>query len=107
MFVAELIVKCPKCGSETHLISEEANPVIFHCHGCSRGVVLHNNTIFTVSDEYLKGILLRHKPKKCGRILTARLSADAQNFINTEKIQELRSLLTRDMDVEEFIKKIQ
>jgi len=63
--------------------------------------------VFTVSDEYLKSILLRHKPKTCGKILTARLSEDAQKFINSEKIQELRSLLTSDMDVKDFIKKIQ
>jgi len=106
MLISEYLIKCPVCHSETRLVAEESNPIIFYCHGCNRNVVIHNNIVFTVSEEYLKKLICRYKSKACGRVLVAMVSESAQDLITKDKINELHDLLEKPMDVRDFIKKI-
>lgn len=107
MNVAEFVIRCPRCYTETHLIAEESNPLIFKCNGCGRSVVIHNNSVFTVSEKYLLKLVRRYKSKACGRILATKISEEAEHPITKEKLKELKSLLEKPMDVKDFIEKIE
>lgn len=106
MGVAEYLIKCPRCHSETRLVAEESNPLIFCCRGCSRSIVVHNNAVFTVSEDYVLKLVRRYKAKACGRILASKVSEDAKKEITRDRIKELHNLLEDPMDVRDFIKKI-
>jgi hypothetical protein len=106
MNIAEYLIKCPNCKSDTHLTAEESNPVIFKCCGCGRSVVVHNNTVFTVSSEYVSSLVKKYKSKVCGRILDAHVSDGAKNIITRDKLEELHELLEKSSDVKDFIKNI-
>ena len=106
MMVSEYLIRCPSCSSETHVVAEESNPLIFRCNGCSRNVVLHNSLVFTVSEDYVLELVKRYKSKVCGRVLFSKVSTQAKDSITDGKIQELHRLLTKPMDVRDFIKKI-
>jgi transposase-like protein len=103
MNIAEYLIKCPVCYSETKLVAEESNPLIYHCSGCNRSVVIHNNSVFTVSEEYTKKLVRRYKSKACGRVLAYQVSEDAKKFITEEKIKDLQKMLTLNMDVKDFV----
>ena len=60
---------CTSCGSEIVLISIEANPIICQCAGCSRVIVLHGNTLYTVSQEFFDQIADQYNLKTCGQIV--------------------------------------
>ncbi len=104
--VAEYIVRCPICSTEIRFLAHEANPMIIHCAGCSRNVVLQNNALYTVSEEYVRKLIRRFKSKACGKIVGARISQEAQSLITTDKIKQLHSMLEDSGDVVEFLKKL-
>lgn len=104
--VVEYMISCPECQTVTKLVCEEANPVIFACHGCDKNVVMHNDRIFTISDDFLADIMIEYKSVSCGRILGANLSRQSQEKINNFKMRYLKNILKEDMDVSEFIKRI-
>lgn len=106
MQIFEYLIKCPNCLSETRLLAEESNPLIFHCHGCERGVVVHGNVVYTVSQDFLEGLLNRFRSKPCGRLIAARLSEDSEQLITKRRIEQMQNLLDQSKDVSEFIKKI-
>jgi hypothetical protein len=106
MNIAEYLIKCPHCSTETRLVSEEANPIIFHCWGCERSIVIHNSTVYTVSEEYAKELVRHYKSKACGKIMATKVSENVQKNITGESIQELKKLLEMPMDVREFINRI-
>lgn len=104
MNVSQYLIKCPHCQSETQLIAEESNPIIFLCRGCSRSVVVHNNTVFTVSEGFVKKLTKKYRSVACGRILASRVSEDIGEPITTDKIQALHEILEKPMDVKDIIK---
>lgn len=106
MFVYELIVKCPHCSTDTRIVSRLGGPVIVHCEGCSKCVVLHDNLVYTVSSGFVQKIMHKYKVKPCGKILGSELSEQARDMITDEKIKDLRKLLAEPMDVKDFIGKI-
>jgi len=104
MNVAEYLIMCPICRSETQLVAEESNPMIFTCRGCNRSIVVHNNAVFTVSEEFVLGLVKKYKSKACGRILASKVSDGAKELITKDKIQELHEILEKPMDVKDIIK---
>jgi hypothetical protein len=67
---------------------------------------VHNNAVFTVSEDYILKLVRRYKSKACGRILASRVSEDAKDMITKDRIKELHRLLENPMDVRDFIEKI-
>jgi heterodisulfide reductase subunit B len=107
MVIAEMIVTCPSCESETKLVVEQVNPIIFHCHGCLKNIVIQDNKVYTVSNKFLRNIVRSFKSKVCGKILAAKFSNAVREIgINSEKIEELQKLLNKPMDVRDFLEKI-
>jgi len=104
--ISEYLIKCPNCLSETRLVAEESNPLIFHCHGCERSVVVQGNVVYTVSQDFLEGLINRFRSKPCGRVISARLSESSEELITNRKIHQMQNLLEQSKDVSEFIKKI-
>lgn len=106
MIVMEYHVRCPACNTESRIVTEEANPIIHLCMGCERGIVLHNNSIYTVGRDFLLHIMRRHKTKRCGNVVASHLSSTAKGLVTSRKIGELHDLLEKDIDVKDFLKRI-
>jgi len=92
--------------SETMVVSEEVNPMLFKCKGCFSILVMQGGRLYTVSENFLNGLLKKHRVSMCGRILSSKISKRAQTEYNKLDINNLHRLLSTDMDVAEFIEKI-
>lgn len=97
---------CPKCGSRSEVVAEEANPFLIECNGCERYIVIHGKRVYTVSKEYVYDIMMNHKLMICGHITDYQISRIAQNIASKNEIGELHDLLEEDMDVSDFIRKL-
>ena len=109
--VCQFRVTCPKCTDETWLVTEQTNPIMVRCRGCSAILVIQDNWLYSVSEDFLKTkIMSKFKVLDCGKIVNhvprsgpiktgTKGSADKQ-------ILNLKKILGEDMDVSDFIKRI-
>jgi hypothetical protein len=105
-------VGCPKCGTDSYLISQESNPIIFQCHGCSSYVVIENDRAYTVSDNFMAEMVNKFNFKFCGQIIKVEakkekpLPKKKKTEITEDDIKDLRELLEKSKDSSEIIKKL-
>ena len=106
MVIGEYVVKCPNCSTEVRLVAEMVSPIMVFCHGCERTVIMNNNTTFTLPHEYVVELCNKHGIRYCGNVLSTQVSNTAKQLINGDKIQKLHRLLSQNIDVQDFINKI-
>jgi hypothetical protein len=106
MYIAEYLVRCPKCRSRMRLCAEITTPLMIYCHGCERFVILTQEYVYTLPFDMVYDILADHDSRSCGKLLSVELSKSAKELINRDKIMELKNLLDQPLDVKDFIKKI-
>ncbi len=106
MVVMEFVVTCPSCRSETKILGENTNPIIYRCKGCDKGVVIEPRKVYTVSGGYVKRLFNQYRPRACGQLVALRLSDEARKIISSDKLEGLRDLLEQDIDVKDFIKRL-
>ena len=104
--VLEYSIVCPDCQTVSKVICEEANPIIFACHGCDQNIVMHNDDLFIISEQSLADIMLEYNYVACGRVLRAHLSPKSQEKITRFKMKILERLLDENLDVSDFLKEI-
>lgn len=104
--VVQYVIRCPTCFSETAYIAEKVFPQFFMCNGCQRFVVLHGTCVYTVTRECVERILSIVPLKVCGKLNGCKMSKLAKNIDESQKIVDLHKLLSVDMDVNDFIKKL-
>jgi len=106
MVIGNFIVRCPCCSTETRLVIEMISPVMVYCSGCNRSIIIQNGIIYTLPADYVHELLKKYKVRACGRIIGADISEQAKKMITSDKISELRDLLSKPMDVRDFLRKI-
>lgn len=104
--VYELDLKCPECNTEIKLISELHGPVIILCQGCSRCIVFQDNNVYTVPSKFVEYLMNKYQTKTCGKIVLTNISQQSKNMINDQKISSLKKLLSKNIDVNDFLSKI-
>jgi len=106
MVIIEYQIKCPSCNTETRVVTEDVDPMMFQCKGCGRSVVMQNNSVYTVSEHFTKRVMNQHRVKPCGQLIAHRISEKAKELVNKGNINNLHDLLNENMDVNEFIKRL-
>lgn len=106
MMVVEYLIKCPYCFSDTKVVLERANPVMYMCHGCRRVIVIQGKIIYTMPYETVRDILDKYPNKTCGRLLGSYVSPIAKEKLKEKKTVDLHALLEQNIDVNDFIKKL-
>lgn len=105
MGLFEYRIRCPYCKTDTDLIAEEANPIIFECHGCTRQIVIESNIVYTVSKEKFEEISKKVKVFECGQVTRYKVRKRKQS-ISQEQIDDLHELLEKKIDVKDLIAKL-
>lgn len=107
----EIMVVCPSCRTEINVGIEDVGLFIIHCLGCDNKIVIHEGAVYTVTEKFMKELMEEFDFKVCGGVLAEKLSAQASKRYESKKYdkmnEELNDLLSKDMDVSEFLKKIQ
>ena len=62
-------IQCMNCMSDSFLISEECNPIIYKCNGCNRIVVAHNDNSFTITENFFMKMVKEYNIKYCGKVV--------------------------------------
>ena len=106
MVVMEYIVTCPRCKTETKIVGEQTNPIMYTCKGCDRAIVVEPSRVYTVSVGYMKKLISRHKSRACGQIVALRLSDKARKIVSSDRMEALHELLSEDMDVDDFVRRL-
>ena len=100
--IGKFELQCPECGSVTMIITEQENPILVECKGCSRVIVIQGAMVYTVSRNFVKKILCEYSNTVCGKIVRC----IDRNHQKNGDILDLSTLLNQNIDVSEFIKKL-
>jgi hypothetical protein len=104
--MVEYLIVCPECGTEVNLVVKDKKLVICHCLGCDNKIVMYEGILQAVSSKFLESMIQRFDFKVCGKVLAAKLSAKGSRNYENKKYDHLSELLSEDMDVSDFLKKI-
>lgn len=113
MSYAQYKVRCTSCDTDTYLVCQESNPIIYKCKGCKRYVVIWNDQAFTVNENFFLKTIKKHNLKYCGQITKICKTEKPEetkpvkkNEITDTDIQELHEFLSKTKDSSEIIKKL-
>lgn len=104
--ISEYRITCPLCESKLIVVSEDANPIMVYCEGCSNVVVINDGMIYMVSFSFYKRMYEQYNFSKCGKVVQSLRSSKAEDMGLEKSLENLHNLLTQRMDVSEFIKKL-
>lgn len=102
------IIVCPNCGAEECFEAEKRLVVMIRCLNCRRQIILDHKKgiLYTVSARYFKNIMGNFKTERCGKIIAVKKNSSESNIghpIQEDKIEDLKDLLSQDMDVNDFL----
>lgn len=104
--MVEYLIVCPECGTEVNLVVDDKKLIICHCLGCDNKIVMHKGILYTVSSKFLETMMQCFDFKVCGKVLAEKLSAKGSRNYENKRYDHLSELLSEDMDVSDFLKKI-
>lgn len=107
-------IQCTNCQAETFLVSLECNPIIYKCNSCDRIVVIHNDRVYTISQDFLIRMIVIHNIKYCGQVIKCSSKNEysfCKKLIKRERItksdiDKLHDFLEKNKDSSEIIDKL-
>jgi hypothetical protein len=107
-------IHCSNCMSESFIVCEECNPIIYKCRGCNRVVVIHNDQAYTVTENFFKKMVKKYNMKYCGQIVKCFPGNIANQYkkiikkenISEEDLSKLHDFLIKSEDSSDIIEEL-
>ena len=99
----EIRLKCPYCKTETSLVVQESNPVMFECPGCDKNIVVQNSIVYNIPRKYFNKMSKKFKTVQCGEIIG--FKAKSKEPISQKEVDDLHKELNDISTVDDFIKR--